>query len=247
MRTRNTLAMIALFAAAGCGQRPAEIPADMGTSTEQFRAEAEELVNRYALALYQGDTDTLASILSSEVTGRLATYPGGMPRFIEKQKKSMLTTFPTMAANGMGKGFQVKSVARQEGSVAVTLLRDGAELTRPFYFVLEGGSYKLNVGRPGFSKALPAGAAANDTYVVTNTNCSGPNCGSVIASCYSGGTVTVPGGTSKSVSCPNTCGFWSGAYFWGTNWVGTNYCDYNTWGTDVWYQPFMGMYCNDGC
>jgi hypothetical protein len=236
---------------AGCSQKPNEIPATMDTAGAEFKGQAEEIVNRYALGLIDRDVALMDQLLATEVLNRMKTYEGGLEGFVEAQRRVMLRSVQGMAAAGVGAGFRVTRTAKQEGMVAVRLSRDGVELPKPFHFVLENDGYKLNIAPKGFTNPKPAGAGADEHYLVTNGG-KWP----VSAECDGGGSVNVPAGGSRTVSCPNRCGRWfAGAYFNGTNWIGqTHYCDYNTWGADVIYEgnfhppaTIPGMHCNDPC
>jgi hypothetical protein len=233
--------------AAGCGEEPDRIPRGTDPAGEEFKAQAAQIVNRYARGLYDRDRDAVLGVLSSEVKERMKTYEGGLDRFMEKQRKMMVQTFTAMEGGGIGAGFQVTRVAAQEGAAEATLSRDGRALTRPFHFVLEETGWKLNVARPGFSKPLAEGAAAANNYMIDNQAGHGVN-----AWCEGGGGAYVPPYSQRTVSCPNRCGYWfSGAWFDGTGWVGqTHLCDYNTWGADVINSrtfPYWGMACHDPC
>ena len=249
--TRHALATSAavLLLGLGCSaEQPVGVPAAMSTESQEFRQQAEDIVNRYTAALFARDTAAIESIVSTEIQERIKTYGGGTERFIEKQRGAMLATFRGMNENGLGGGFQVTRVERQEGSALVRLSRDGVALLRPFHFVLEGDQYKLNVHRAGFSKPLAPGAAADNDFVVENHS---RNI-TVGAACEGGGEVSVGPGGSGTVSCPNACGFFEGADFNGTGWFGHHLCDYNTFGPDVIYEfnapsGAFGMHCFDRC
>jgi hypothetical protein len=253
MRQRGLPIIVAIstIAAAGCAQKPNEIPSTMDTASVEFKKQAEDIVNRYATALFNHDVPAMDELLASEVLGRMKTYQGGLEGFVEQQRRMMIRSFKGMETAGLGAGFTVTTITKQEGMVAARLSRNGVELFRPFHFVLEDGAYKLNIAPKGFTNRLPGGAGANDTYLVTN-GASFP----VSAVCDGGGSVNVPAGGSGTVSCPNRCGRWfAGAYFDGTNWIGqTHLCDYNTWGADVIFEGSLhppasipGMHCNDPC
>jgi hypothetical protein len=240
---------------AGCsadngGDAPT-IRSDIDTQSQEFKALATVQLNAYANALIERDAATLESLLSTEVKTRLASYEGGIGRFIEKQRTTLLQAFPALETEGAIGAFEVTKASAQEGVASATLSYQGTELPRPFYFVTEGDHYALNVARPGFSAPLADGAQANDGYVVSASYDSQPT--TVI--CYHGSTVTTrPAqyiGTYSNVtmSCPNVCGFWHGANFWtsgGALWSGPPNCDYNTWGTDVWVDGWSA-HCNDAC
>ena len=245
------LLMGTLALGAGCAGSPNQIPEKTTTASPEFKAQAEEIVNRYAQALYDRDVAAMDDLLASEVLTRMKGYQGGLQGFVEQQRRMMLKTFNGMESQGLGGGFKVAKVAAQEGAAAVTLSRNGIEIPKPFHFVLEEGGYKLNIARKGFTKPLPAGAGAADNYNVQNDSDN-----TVWAQCDGGGYVNVPRWSTGSVSCPNRCGRWlAGARFDGSNWIGqTHNCDYNTWGADVIHnqyfnpgRPYIGMVCNDPC
>lgn len=253
MKTGKTFVLIgasALTLALGCapGQLN-DISRETAETSQEFRVQAEDILNRYARGLFERDAEAVRGLLSAELLAQMNDSDASFDEFVEKQRRMMVKTFNGMESLGMGRGFQAVEIEKQEGAVAVTLSRDGAQLPRPFHFVLEGDAYKLNVGRKGFAKPLPAGAAAADHYNVANRS-SGPGT-TVQAYCEGGGSVTVRPGQTASVSCPKRCGRWfAGARFGGTSWVGSPWCDYNTWGDDVIYSPtypIFGMACNDPC
>jgi hypothetical protein len=103
------------------------------------------------------------------------------------------------------------------------------------------------VARPGFSSPLAKGALPADSYQISaNADASPQTIG-----CHQGQSVAIQPAyyygqyNNYYVSCPNVCGFWHGAlfFFGGPN---GSFCDYNTWGTDVWVD-FWGPHCNDFC
>jgi hypothetical protein len=249
--TTVTLLVATLALGAGCAGSPNQISEKTNTASPEFKAQAEEIVNRYAQALYNRDVTAMEDLLASEVLTRMKEYQGGLPGFVEQQRRMMLKTFNGMESQGLGGGFQVTKVTAQEGAAAVTLSRNGVDVPKAFHFVLEEGGYRLNIARKGFTKPLPPGAAAADNYNVKN-DADYP----VWAECEGGGSISVRPWSTGSVSCPNRCGRWfAGARFDGSNWIGqTHNCDYNTWGDDVIHnqyfnpgRPYIGMVCNDRC
>jgi hypothetical protein len=253
-RTQKLTTVLLLALASGALRCSAEtgtptLSSDVGTDSEEFKLVAGEQLNAYAHALIERDALTLDALLSSEVKKRLASYEGGVERFMEKQRTTLLQAFPELETAGAVGAFEVTKVAAQEGVASATLAYQGTELPRPFHFVREGDRYLLNVARPGFSSPLGKGALANDTYLISASYDSEP----ATITCSYGGQVNVSPaqyiGTYNKyyVSCPNACGFWSGANFRSSGqWQGAANCDYNTWGTDVWVGWF-GAHCNDAC
>lgn len=150
----------------------------------------QEVINSYATALLDRDVATLEEILSEEVKSRILEYPGGMSRFVEKQRLSLLKQFKLMGlpnnfgnrlslnpnsneeivlANNIRGGFSVDTVSAQSvfssrqfpdngvaipEVVSIALSHRGRDLLKQFYFVVENGTYKLNVLPPGFSKSI---------------------------------------------------------------------------------------------
>jgi hypothetical protein len=255
--TQLTAGLLVAFAgiATGCsadgGGRTPTIRSDIDTNSGEFKALATAQLNAYANALIERDSAALEEVLSSEVKSKLASYEGGVERFMEKQRTTLLKAFPALETEGAIGAFEVTKASAQEGVASATLSYQGTEIPRPFYFVAEGDRYKLNVAAPGFSKPLGKGALANDTYRVSSQYGSDPS--QVI--CSYGGTVNTTSPqyigqlNNYYVSCPNVCGFWSGANFrsFGSPWSGPPNCDYNTWGTDVWVWSNGFAGCNDPC
>jgi hypothetical protein len=166
----------------------------------------------------------------------------------------MVKTFPSMKPAGMDDHFVVTDVELQAETAAVKLSYGGQEIPRPFYFVHEDGRYALNVARPGFSQALPEGTRAMNTYRVSTGGTA--TWGGQIGCFQSNHSwfwidVSQPN-KSYPIGCENVCGFWTGGWFgFGAlggfaNWEGSPYCDYNTFGTDVWVNG-LNANCNDPC
>jgi hypothetical protein len=246
---RNPIRMLALLAvAAGCDvapEKPASAPVQ--SSDSALKAELEAAVNAYGRALYDRKQDVLKTLLSREVLTRLQDYEGGVDRFVEKQRASMLKSFKSMNPSGMADRFTINSMDVQAETVAVNLSYGGQEIPRPFYFVKEGGRWTLNVARPGFSQKLPDGSLAASTYMITTNYQSGFASVGCIRDDRMWNWVDLPNPNSNYyLSCRNMCGFWTGGYFTASNWQFSHYCDYNTWGTDVWSDAGK-TYCNDGC
>jgi hypothetical protein len=209
---------------------------------DQIRMELEGKFNAYAQALIDGDYELLNNVISSEIQDRLVEKGADIAAFAQKMKASMLKQFSDMSdATSMGYAFTVTDIQEAGGGLRVEVARNGEALAKPFYFVNEGGEYKLNLLRPGFTKTQPDGSGAGkDTYRVKNLN-------------EGVGWVNCSGATSKTVnmfaettiSCDNKCGWWSGSRFT----PGGIYCDWNSWGVDVYLDNStqVGAFCNDPC
>jgi len=210
---------------------------------DQIRMELEGKFNAYAQALLDGDNEFLNSLISSEIRNRFVEKNTDIAAFAKKMKASMLMQFSDMSdATSMGYAFTVTDIHEASGGLRVEVARNGEALAKSFYFVNEGGEYKLNLVRPGFMKPRPDGSgASSDTYRVKNLND-----GLTEASCDPNHSLMNPLGEAR-LSCTNRCGFWHGANFRGN--FQNALCDYNTWGIDVYYDNTRnnGMFCNDPC
>lgn len=217
---------------------------------KELTLEIEGKFNAYAQALLDNDLELLTTIMSTEVQERVAKKGPDMGAFAEKLRRSMIRHFNTMAENTMTEGerldvpFSVVEMRAEGDALRVEVARAGKPLAKPFYFVLEGDDYKLNLLRPGFSKPLPEGAgAAYDTYLLKNQHSE-----LAIGDCAGNNPTWIPGNSQQNKSCSNTCGWWSGSTFYG-HWPYSLKCDWNTWGVDVYYHPSysIGLECNDTC
>src|SRR5262245_12972480 len=121
--------------AAGCsaesGGAAPTIPSDIDTNSEEFKKLAALDINAYAHALVERDATALNELLSSEVKSRLATYEGGIERFMEKQRTTLLQAFPQLETAGAIGAFEVTKASAQEGVASATLAYQGTELPRP--------------------------------------------------------------------------------------------------------------------
>jgi hypothetical protein len=247
--------VLSMLTMAGCGAgtdgtgEPAVADADLAEGSaetrvvdDQIRMEIEGKFNAYAQALIDGDNEFLDSVISSEIRNRLVEKNADIAAFAKKMKASMLKQFSDMSdGTSMGYAFTVTDIHQASGGLRVEVARNGEALSKPFYFVNEGGEYKLNLLRPGFTKPHPDGSGAgSDTYRVKNLN-------SYNAEAHCNNWKTVPAGGEATLSCANSCGWWSGALFHGT-YQGA-LCDWNSWGVDVYLDGsrLNGLYCNDPC
>lgn len=209
---------------------------------DQLRMELEGKFNAYAQALIDGDKEFLSNVISSEIRDRLAEKGADIEAFAQKMKASMLKQFSDMSdATSMGYAFTVTDIREAGGGLQVEVARNGEALAKPFYFVNEGGEYKLNLLRPGFTKAQPDGSgASSDTYRVESLND-----GYSSVRCDGANAVSVAPFASVNITCTNKCGWWSGGRFY----PGSVLCDWNTWGVDVYLDNSrqVGLFCNDPC
>ena len=204
--------------------------------------ELEGKFNAYAQALIDGDNEFLSSVISSEIRDRIAEKGADIEAFAKKMKASMLRQFSDMSdATSMGYAFTVTDIREAGGGLRVEVARNGEALAKPFYFVNEGGEYKLNLLRPGFTKPQPDGSgASSDTYRVKNTND-----GLAWVNCDGATSKTVDMFAEVKITCTNKCGWFHGGHFF----PGGSYCDWNTWGVDVYLDNTRqtGLECADPC
>jgi len=229
--------------AVGCGDNLQS--SDPGN--EQLVAELQTTFDIYTRGLLERDTQALDGLLSHEVKNRATQMGSDVGGFADKMKASLLKQFPTIADESSPlPEFKITSATVEGETVRALVEFQGEALAKPFFFVSEGGQYKLNIARVGFSNPLPAGTAASrDSYLITSQN---GGYGGDTMYCNAGN-VYVPVSSSRTVSCNSNCGWWTGTWF-NRNLEGpTLNCDYNTWGTDVWINLAYayGWSCNDSC
>jgi hypothetical protein len=228
--------------AVGCGDNlPSSDPAN-----EQLVAELQVAFDAYTRGLLERDAQTLDGLLSIEVKKRATQMGSDVGGFADKMRASLLRQFPTIANESTLPEFKVTSATVEGDTARAQVAFQGEALAKPFFFVSEGGQYKLNIARAGFSNPLPAGTAASvDGYVIESQN---GGYGGDMMYC-NGGNVYVPVSSKRTVSCVSNCGWWTGTWF-NRNLEGpTLNCDYNTWGTDVYINLAYayGWTCNDYC
>ncbi|CAN5909030.1 hypothetical protein BH11MYX4_BH11MYX4_56920 [soil metagenome] len=217
---------------------PATAPVGQSTS------ELQQQVNAFTQAVFARDVQALSGIVSSEVHARAGQRGMDVGAFLERQRAAIMRTFDLK--EGEVPQFEVAEALAEGDAVRVTLRLRGEELKKPFYFVRESGALRLNIAPPGFAKATPGGALfGRSNYQVHNVNIPG-NANAQI-SCDGGNLIIGPRST-KSVSCVDHCGYWSGTGFQ-MGYGNPKYCDWNAWGDDVIINllDVGGFHCNDGC
>jgi hypothetical protein len=181
-----------------------------------LQGQLREQLGRFARAVHQRDAATLEQILSSEVLARLETYPGGIDRFIEKDRAVLLDVFKTMDANLMQDRFTVSQLEVQGDVASVIPAYDGQSTEKRFYFVKEDGQYKVNVARPGFSRQLPEGS--RPVMSTFRVNALVPIQGGEELGCPNDPThrhfLEISEGLNW-ISCFDTCGFFDGTFIFG--------------------------------
>lgn len=213
-------------------------------SVDAFQREIDEL----GRALVERDTAALEGMVSSEVMSRSAERGIPMDTLLAKQRGALMRTFEL--EEGEIPTLDVIDVQEEGDAVRVTLAAQGVELEKPFYFVEEQGSYRLNIAPPGFSKAPPEGAQfGKSNYTIKNVNI--PGNANFAMTCYQGPTTVVPPNSTRKMSCGDACGFWSGSLFANAEAYDgpQKACDWNAWGADVVINLLSsgGFYCADYC
>ena len=211
------------------------LPAACTPEPEDLAQQLEGEINGYVQALHDGDEAALRAILSQEVMDKARTLRGGLTRFAAREKELMLRQFEGMKRGDIGEGFRVVKVEPQGDVVAAHIAYQDQQVPRPFYFVREGQQLKLNVARPGFSRRLGPAFSANDNYNINNKSYTNAWVACASDDKHGFNWIDVMHHSKRFISCTHTCGFFTGSYFKsGTHtWVGTQQCDYNSWGDDV--------------
>lgn len=258
MKIRNTLvALVALVPLAGLVGIGCAAPSDVENASPaepeaQVSASALQAeIDRFTEVVLAHDTATLETMISSELVHRGDERHISLDRFLEKQRKAMLSTFDLK--EGERPAFVVKDVAVEGDAIRVSLELAGEPLKKPFYFVREEGQIKLNIAPPGFSKRAPDGTLfGRESYTVKNQNIRGNQPATMTCYRSSGGAmVTVAAGARGTISCDDTCGWWAGSTFqmYGAYDGPVRRCDWNSWGDDVYINALDvgGWHCNDTC
>jgi len=231
--------------AAGCAAQTSDSASEEGApELLENKSELQQQVDAFTKAVFAHDVTTLSGIVSSEIHARGAQRGMKIESFLERQKKAIVTTFDL--TEGEVPSFEVADAIPEGDATRVTLRFRGIVLKKPFYFVREEGVLKLNIAPPGFAKAQPQGALfGKSNYQVHNVNIPG-NANAQI-SCDGASLVIAPRST-KSMSCVDHCGWWSGTAFQ-MGYGNPKYCDWNSWGDDVIINilDVGGFHCNDGC
>ena len=263
MRKGIVLSAIAMLVACGGapdGEGPqttvaapdAETPQTKSDTDQQLRTEIETRFNAYVRALVDDDAQALEALVSNEIKQRATEMGSDLHGFRNKMFRSMEREFGAVTASPAEPLFTVTDVQLEGNAAEVYVERQGAALPKPFYFVLEGDQYRLNLLPAGFSKPLPAGAGAGrdyDNYLIQNEWPYTAGVGDTLWCNWGGDPFFVPTGMSVTHSCSNNCGWWHGATFRRPGSSIERICDYNTWGVDVKIGPFYldGWDCNDYC
>jgi hypothetical protein len=221
--------------------------------TVEFHAEVQERVDALTRSIFERDLSTFSELLSNEVHQRSIERGVELHKLLEKQRAAITRTFAL--AEGETPEFEVAGIAGGCDAMRVTLNFRGETIVKAFYFVREDGILRFNLAPPGFSKTPPNGVLfGKDKYLVKNLRTGGFNA-PVSVSCYQGpanapwASILVPSQTSKTITCEEACGWWSGSAFSssaGAPLQGPKYCDWNSWGVDV-YITATGWTCNDYC
>lgn len=248
------VAALAIACSAAPGNEPTD-PAPVGTTTAPTASDLEPTVTAFAQAVSERNEAAFEATLSDEVRAQMRAKGYDTPAFLAKQRAAILSTLGLADSDHIS--LDVVSVESEGDGLRVILASQGKELTKPLYFVKEDGTYKLNFGAPGFSKAPPVGALyGKDNYTVHNVNIYGN--GPVNLQCYQGGSgaasyknFIVQASQTIKVACENSCGWFSGSTFArvGGGSAVIKKCDWNWWGDDVIISLFDygGFHCNDGC
>src|SRR3982750_3813494 len=109
------LLLALVSSAAGCSAESGNttIRSDVDASSQEFEELAGLQLNAYAHALIERDATTLNELLSTEVKARLGACGGGMDRFMDKQRTTLLQAFPELETTGALGAFEVTKVAAQ--------------------------------------------------------------------------------------------------------------------------------------
>ncbi|HYO69928.1 MAG TPA: hypothetical protein VEU33_28015 [Archangium sp.] len=195
----------------------------------------------FARALQDGHAETVKGVISQQLVSRIA-YRGSAATF-EENLEAFVSREQTKLAREVGNvyalhdGFTVTAVDVEGDVAAASIAVDGRQLPKPFYFVREQGSYKLNIIRPlGITEQ-----GGYTTYDVKNED----NVTRTFA-CSNSGSSSIAAFGTRSASCYNSCPTYFDGTWFTVGSSGRTDCDYNTWGWDLFIRgglPVCGSPC----
>jgi len=201
-------------------------------------------LNVFARALQDGRAEAVQGVLSQQLLSRI-TYRGTAPTFQENLEAFVSREQAKLAQEvgdvySLRQGITVTALDVEGDVAAASIAIDGRPLPKPFYFVREHGTYKLNIIRPlgiAESGGYTTYDVKNDDGVYRSFYCSASS------GMYS---YSVAAWGNRSVGCYNSCPtVFDGTQFKVEN-SGPTDCDYNTWGWDMYIRsgkPVCGSPC----
>jgi hypothetical protein len=206
-----------------------------------LRNELRHMLDSYAHALQRGDVAAVEKLLSAELQARIdergqaADLASKLHDFVRTERRKLSRSVGVL--DGRRGAMTVTSAQMlADGSIAALRVAvKGKPLPKPFYFVQEDGSYKLNIIHPD------AGFVIQSSYRIANSDHEPRS-----FSCSDSSSKTIaPTPAEMYESCSDSCPtIWDGTRF--STSQGSADCDYNTWGIDM---TIVNGYpvCNDPC
>jgi hypothetical protein len=244
-----------------------------GNQKAELQQQLESALEAYADGLLERNLSSEDAHLSSELTRHFAE---GLDREaaavrrtagIERERRKLIRGLglkgERLDARFKLRSVEVSSISGRDIVEAYFSYGD-RELPKPFYFVKEGGEFRLAIERPGGAgevdrseaAAADASCGARDAdYLIANFSLSevtvsrGEDCAGEYQTTVP--ETTDPGGLGDPedapgeayLGCPADCGWWDGTLFPQTG----SKCDWNQWGWDVIIDRIGGIQCHDEC
>jgi hypothetical protein len=207
-----------------------------------LQSELRSMLTTYVYALQSDDVAAIDKLISTELRARIemrgpgADFASNLQTFVLRERHKLMRSIETSDAFRKPVAIPFSEMLADGSIVAIGLAIDGKAFAKPFYFVLDNGSYKLNVTPPDI-----AIASSSSTYRVQNNDvvarsflCSGQS-----------STSSVPALGQALATCLDSCsGFFDGTTFV-VNGKAVN-CDFNTFGVDMFIENNAPR-CHDPC
>lgn len=262
------------FLVAACGLNDSvevlvQIEQDGATEFRSTKDVLEKKAQQFVDALLDRDKNSIISILSPDLLGRIEEF-GGIDLFVERELAKLESSLEDLSAVGTHVQLLNVDVEKSSGFVSLEVSIGGAMIPKRWFMTHDGDEYLFVFQRPGSSLvatensdfATFVGAAAESNYVVWNyrtlaviggrcgTNSHGN--GGMDFTAY-GNDPNTPGDFRSTTirNCENSCPTWfDGSYFYlpiGHSSNRTQACDWNSYGPDLKVYADNTWYCHDIC
>lgn len=200
-----------------------------------------QVLTSYAHALQRGDTAAVEALLSAELQVRIhergqgADFTSKLQDFVQDERRKLSRSVGVLDASPAPMTITSARMLADGSIAALRVAVAGKPLPKPFYFVQEDGSYKLNIIRPSTGYATQSSyLVANGDYETREFSCAGTGPKTIAAT-----------PATMFVACQDSCpGYWDGTRF--TTSKGSSDCDWNAWGADMTIKNGYPV-CNDRC
>lgn len=223
-------------ATAGCaakqggalGDASCQLAVPVTAASPEVQREMLNTMRAYVQALESSDFSAVQGLISAELRDRIdargqgRTFSSKLQRFVSDERGKLMQNVEALQVIRRGSPTATTEMLADGSIAAISFSFDRTAPARPFYFVLEGERYKLNVVKPDI--VIQEG----NTYVIKNDD------GVTRSFTCTGGSGNVAAGQTLNKFCSDACGWFDGTDF--TVNGATASCDYNTWGIDMYIR-----------